>query len=248
MDFDLNGGRVSQERVPSYVIFATPSLSHAVTMEFFRSYLDTSAALLSADIAHGCVQVGGCPFVDRARNQLVTEFLVQHPNATDLFFLDDDIGWPSAAVLRMLSRDEDIVAGAYPQKMDEVSFPVELDFAGNNLTEVGGLFRALHAPTGFMRIKRRVLEAMAEKAPRYENELAPGISQMEYQIFTTGIGAEGKWWGEDYQFCQNAREMGFTIWVDPDIEFTHSGRKRFSGNLAATLRNWIVQNREQQAA
>ena len=247
MDFDINGGRANVQGARPYVIFATPSLSHSVSLEFFRSYLETQAALDAAGILHGCAQLGGCPFIDKARNQLVTDFLVSHPDATDLFFIDDDLGWPAQAVVRMLARDEEIVAGMYPHKLGTVSFPGELDFAGEALTEANGLFRALHVPAGFMRIKRRALEAMADRCGTYTDD-HNGVLREHFRVFEMGVAADNKYTGEDYWFCRKWREGGGTIWVDPDIAFTHSGRHRFSGSLAATLRNWIESQAAKEAA
>lgn len=235
MDLDINGGRAANGSAP-YVIFATPSLAHSVSLEFHRAYLDTSAILAQANIRHGCIQVAGCIYVANARNRLVTHFLKDHPEATDLFFIDDDIGWTPDAAIRFMASTRDVIAGIIPHKADPLSFPVELDFTDQQLTEQDGLFLAVTVPTAFLRIKRHVLEKMAEAAARYPDP--DGTGQELYNIFETGL-CDGKWWGEDNLFCKRWREMGGQIWVDPNVAFTHSGRKRYEGCLAASLRQFI---------
>jgi hypothetical protein len=78
-------------------------------------------------------------------------------------------------------------------------------------------------PTGFMRIQRRVFE---------------GIEAQEYNVFGEtvkeyfGCGPKnGSFIGEDVTFCLNAMQAGFELWIQPDIDFTHTGSKVFNGNL-----------------
>jgi GT2 family glycosyltransferase len=37
--------------------------------------------------------------------------------------------------------------------------------------------------------------------------------------------------GEDYLFCDRARELGFEVWVDPSIELGHMGVQEYKGNF-----------------
>ena len=222
------------------MIFATPTLDHRVTLDFFRSSLETDWLLATHGVPHGYKQVGGDQFIAKARNRLVAEFLIEFPMATDLFFLDDDISWPAAKVLEFLNRPEDVVCGVYPKKTETLEFPVELESQDGALIEHDGLYRAVGAPTGFMRIKRHVLESLASYARMYEEENKDGTKGKRWAIFEAGVNYDaGAFWGEDYVFCQKARARGFGIWVDPNIAFTHRGQRNWSGTLAPTIQSWI---------
>ena len=219
-----------------FVLFATPCLSAKVELDFFQSWAQTSPLLASKGISHNIrFQVGIC-FIDHVRNVLCHTFLHEFPQATDLFFLDDDIGWPPEAVLRLLERDEDIVGGAYPLKQDALGFPVALE--GNpdthTLVERDGLVKAVHLPAGFMRIKRHVIERMAEDQPTYPHRRADGVVDQVKNIFHTGY-YDGERWGEDVDFANRWHAMGGSMWLDPDITLSHIGRKRWAGNYSEVL-------------
>lgn len=213
-------------------VFAIPCVSHTVSVEFFYSYQASSQLLMKAGITHGCINVNGDCYLASARNRLVHKFLTEFPDATDLFFLDDDIGWTDPeAIGRLLLDEVDVVAGVYPKKQEKLEFPVVMDDSlGHLIQSPSGLFKALRVPTGFLRIKRHVLEKMAEESPKYTQALAEGGSTTIAEIFQMGV-KDGLWWGEDFDWCNKWTAMGGEIWVDPTIEFTHSGRKQWKGRL-----------------
>ena len=215
-----------------YPVFATPMLNHSVSAEFFRSYIASSQLLQRSGITHGFVQVLGDCYLAAARNRLVYKFFAEYPDATDLFFLDDDIGWTDPeAPLRLLLDDVDVVAGAYPKKQEKLEFPIVMDeSAGHLIKSPSGLFKALRVPTGFLRIRRHVLEQMAAVSPVYTQQMPDGSKAEIAEIFQMGV-KDGLWWGEDFDWCNKWRAMGGEIWVDPTIEFTHSGRKQWKARL-----------------
>lgn len=218
------------------VIFGTPTYDHRVCYEFHRSALETEWALNAKGWARGYIGRGGDQFIAKARNKIATEFLQSYPMATHLFFIDDDVGWPAHKVIEFLSRPEDIIAGIYPKKQDDRDFPVELeaDATTGELIEKDGLIKARAVPTGFMCIRRRVLEKLAEQAGIFrEYEIGAGKREF-YNIFRTGVMNE-EFNGEDYLMCLNATALGFEIWVDPNIEFTHRGQRKWTDNLSLHL-------------
>lgn len=216
-------------------IFCTPTLTHTVSLDYLRSWTNTIWLLKEAGIAHGRADRGGDCFIAKVRNKLVQEFL--DGPGTDLFFLDDDLGWPAPKVLEFLARPEMIIAGVYPKKMDETDWPVGLEVnadTGELLTDQG-LYRASFAPTGFMRIKREVLETMVEGCPRFKDpEMGGKIGDFPY-LFQAGLDGDGWFCGEDVAFCRMARAAGFDIWVDPNIDFRHRGGKTWNGNMSSAL-------------
>lgn len=213
------------------VMFATPTLTHTNCTEYTVSLIQT-LGLLKIPYAYR-VQAGD-QFIAKARNKIATEFLASP--CTDLFFLDDDIGWPAHAVLKFLASPLDLIAGIYPKKSDTLDFPLELevDAATGTLIERDGLVRALGVPTGFMRIKRHVIEKLAAHAGTFL-DIEAGVTREFTEIFRTGVGPDRFFWGEDYTFCQNWRALGGEIWIDPIIKFTHRGTKRWEGTLGDSM-------------
>lgn len=215
-----------------FVLFATPCLSAKVDLDYFQSYIHTSVALGQKGIRHTVRMQAGIAFIDHARNVLCHHFLEDFPDATDLFFIDDDIGWTSDSVIRLLERDEDIVGGVYPLKQDQIGFPIELnaDRETHKLIERDGLLQANFLPTGFMRLKRHAVEVMAADQPTYPHRRADGVTEHIKNVFHTGY-YDGERWGEDVDFANRWRAKGGHMWVDPEITLSHLGRKRWTASF-----------------
>ncbi len=218
------------------VCFGVPSLSGKVTLGFLRSWTKTFSLLQSRGINASTIQVPGDPFIAKARNRIVTDFLLEFQGFDSLFFIDDDIDWPAEKVIEFLERPEGIVAGVYPQKREGVDFPMALavDMDKGELIEKDGLFKAIRIPGGFVRIKRWVLERLAEPPTRMflDTDLDGGHRQF-FGIFEEGIGMQEDpnmpphWWGEDYILSRKCEVLGIDIWIDPFITFGHVGGRRW---------------------
>ena len=138
-------------------------------------------------------------------------------------------------------RPQEIVCGVYPKKSDTPEWPVNLEMDRESLMMYGedNLFSASLAPTGFMRIKRSALERLVRDCPIYQEPGQDGTMQDRYLVFEAGYDHKnGGWRGEDAHLVQKWREMGFRVFVDPDIEFTHRGQKMWRGNFVDHYRAW----------
>jgi hypothetical protein len=204
-------------------------------MEFLSSVLQSDWLLAASGYKRIYLNHCGDQFIAKARNKLVNDFLVNHPGVQNFFFLDDDLGWPAEKVLEFLTRDEDVLVGVYPKKSEEEDWPVMLAGEDGDLVEKDGLVRCLRAPTGFMRIKRRVLEALALHAPPFYDTNQKGETEQTPGFFAAGVAPDGWFWTEDYIFSQNVTAAGFEIWCDPNIEFTHRGNRAWKGSISAAL-------------
>lgn len=228
------------------VMFGLPCYSRYTAIGFTLSLVQTENLLNTCGIHHGYIPCIGDPYLSKARNHIATLFLEEYPDATDLFFIDDDVSWPAEAILRVLAHPADIVAGVYPKKKDTMDFPVEMagDSDTGDLIEWGGALQARWAATGFLRIKRCVLETLAQNASRYDEPDIAGVVRSMYYLFEMGLaspsGPEGKkeWWGEDVAFGFKANAAGFSTYVIPDIEFGHQGAKVWTGNFAKSVAAW----------
>jgi hypothetical protein len=172
--------------------------------------------------------VSGCSIITMARNQLVHEFLKS--DATELLFIDSDVIATADDILRLMAQSggKDITAGAYPRRSKDKNFFADLYFDENKDLEFdGSLMRLERVGTGFMLIQRHVIEAMVAAHPEwfydFKGEQVCGVFDFQNR--------DGRYLGEDYLFCDRAREHGFKIHIDVDISLPHVGTEAFENNF-----------------
>jgi predicted O-methyltransferase YrrM len=195
---------------------------------FALSY--TTAALKEAGIPFELAIFAGNCHVDDSRNRLVRDFLLS--DCTDLVFLDADLAWHASDFVKLVQYDRDIVAGIYPKKHGDDTYPVIL-FDGEIWSDRDGLIEVKSVPTGFLRIRRQVLQRLADEATHYNarNDADSAIACIfERQII------DGERWGGDYVFCRKARNAGCQIYIAPDMRFEHSGEHTWTGSVGGWLR------------
>jgi len=180
----------------------------------------TVESLYQMNGAEGCKTcfIGGA-LVDEARNMAVRDMAGDY-----LMFIDADMAFPPNAFVQLkkhLERDDvDIVSGVCVRKrhpyrptmfMRHPKFEERKKTKEKRYQEVviwpDYLFEVDAVGTAFMLIKRKVFEAM--KAPWFKSKV--DIS-------------------EDLGFCEEARDLGFRIWVDPTCIIGHVGPKAYDVN------------------
>ena len=174
--------------------------------------------------------ISNCSIITMARNALVHEFLKS--DCTDLLFIDADVIVTPADILRLLAQGgtQDISAGAYPRRAQDKKFFTDLYWTeDNNLEFVGSLLRVKRVGTGFMLIRRHVIEALVAAHPEWTYENRTKNEQMS-AVFDFAI-VDGQYVGEDYLFCDRATEMGFKVYIDVDISLPHVGSMEFTSNF-----------------
>jgi predicted O-methyltransferase YrrM len=177
-----------------------------------------------------CLLLGDC-HVDDARNRLVNEFLKS--SCTDLVFIDADVGFQTADLIRLLSYDRDVVGGIYPKRGDIEEYPV-MYVGGEIWSDKDGLIEVAGLPAGFLRIRRNVLETLARDAAEY---CVKGDSTEKIkQVFERSI-INGARYSSDNYFCVKWRELGGKIYVDPNCYLEHRGHKIWVGTFGSYLRN-----------
>ena len=190
------------------------------------------AQLMPAAMRHGISvrlgHVSGCSIITMARNMLVDQFLKS--DCTELLFIDADVIAQPEDILRLVAQsgDKDITAGMYPRRAKDRKF--FLDFYlddKNNLEFDGAMMRANRVGTGFMLIRRNVIEAIAEKSDKYLGQ--DGVGEVA-NVFEFSM-LDGKFVGEDYTFCDKARAEGFKVWVDVEINLPHMGTEEFANDF-----------------
>jgi hypothetical protein len=206
------------------VLFATPTVDKTLSVDYHTSMLGTVAMCHRHKIACDSRIIAGNQFIDDARNALVDHFL--KGDFTDLFFIDADEGWDPKVIPRFLDYPQGVVCGLPPKKCDPPTFH------SNALTGhiENGLFQALEAGTGFMRIQRSVFERMDKAFPELK-EATKGEFPWTHTPYFQGGNTRYGVIREDIFFCRQMVAMGEHLWIDSDVDFTHRGSKAWKGNF-----------------
>ena len=240
------------------LVIGTACFGGQVTADFTMSLLRLQVAAVQRGLDLAFIFSSGDALITRARNEIVAAFL-DDAKATHLLFIDADIVFEPALVVRMLDFGRPFVAGIYPAKTiqwdavrEKVKRGIEpleasslryvylLESADKRGDLVDGFARARWTGTGFMMIQRCVLERLAQAHPElsysavhtFPDNLAG--SKNRFALFDPMIDGESRTYlSEDYAFCQRWRELGGEIWVDLTSKLTHIGPRAFVGDVSA---------------
>jgi hypothetical protein len=111
----------------------------------------------------------------------------------------------------------------------------------DRIVVVNGFTRVRYAGTGFLMIRRHVLEAMC-RHPNHANlqffrehsHDTLAASQNRFALFECMIDpATGTYLSEDFAFCKRWTDMGGEIWADIQSPLDHVGPSVFHGDIAS---------------
>ena len=232
-----------------HLVVATPCFGGQVSSIYAGSIFHLQRAVRSrSNIELSVLMRDGDALITRARANLVTLFL-DNPSATHLLFVDADIGFEPDQVFRMIESGADVVAGVYPikrvnwdkaKRMLESNRP-KLPSAALDYVAVNGFTRVRFAGTGFLMIRRHVLETMCQH-PAYaslqfvrEHSLdALAGSPNRFALFECLIDREsGTYLSEDFAFCKRWTDIGGEIWADLESRLDHVGPSVFHGDVSS---------------
>jgi hypothetical protein len=137
----------------------------------------------------------------------------------------------NASQLKDLASNTDIVQ----QRMVRYN----INHLSNTLEIKNNLARVRHLATGFMMIKREVIEKMSKAFPstKYVDDvgfLHGEENDYAYALFDCGV-EEGHYCSEDWMFCNRWSKMGGQVWIDVSVNLNHTGIEDFRGSFIATL-------------
>lgn len=159
--------------------------------------------------------------IHMARDTLANGFYGNRQFET-LLWIDSDIGFTREDVIAILASKEPIVSGLYttketpprPHCLDEDAKPVPLADI-----PVQGMLRTRFVAGGFLKVERRVLQAIVDK------KLVRSCHKGEFHLFYERRIFNDLVMSEDYSFSDLAHEAGFNSWIDCGIRLDHDGRK-----------------------
>jgi len=242
------------------IFIATPCYGGQLTEAYFRSTIRLLTFCNQHQIPVAFGTIANESLVTRARNVLVAYFL--QSNFTRLMFIDADIEYQVEDVIKLIAHNKDVAVGAYPKKgvnwqrirdsvkqtdepLDDKAiasfgsdYAINFKFLNREAKQIAienGLIRLHDGATGFMMIKREVIDQMIEKYPelKYNNDLntPPELNPHFYAFFDTMIDPKDKrYLSEDYTFSRRWQDIGGEIWLDPSISLNHYGSFNFQGN------------------
>jgi hypothetical protein len=174
--------------------------------------------------------------ISRARNTLTAKFL-NTEGSTHLMFIDADIGWEPWHLLVLLDAQKDVIGGLYPMKSLPVKWCVN-GIPGKAEEPDGKLIEVTKTGTGFLLIKRDVFDKLnAHPAVRHFNNdigLPKELDPYMKTYFDTAV-REGRYYSEDWTFCENWRDIGGQVFVDKRVLLRHTGTYVFDYNTHEQL-------------
>jgi hypothetical protein len=189
--------------------------------------------------------------ITRGRCISIARFL--YKSDCDFFiFIDADIHFNPESVIRLIESGHDVSVACYPKKvimwdraeheilnggthdLSRVSSALVMNFKNSHSKIENGFTEVLDGPTGFMCIKRSVIEKMYEAYPQLmcKNDHQNKDLDDYCAIFDCMIDpVNRRYLSEDYAFCRRWQEIGGKIFADVTTTLGHIGNIRFTGRL-----------------
>jgi len=215
------------------LFIALPAYDHKVSIKMAISL----AKFAQVAPQHGVtIQIGsicGCSVVSRARNLLTADFL--ESGCSDLLFIDSDINFTPEDVFRLMAWGSDpkkgIVAGVPRTRDPKLTYISTLDMSENDqiCMDPMGLVRAKRVATAFMLVRKDVFTTLIDQNPAWAY-FDERTKRKIHCVFDFELTEEG-YVGEDFRFCDKAREAGFEVWIDPTIKLGHMGVQEYLGDF-----------------
>jgi hypothetical protein len=199
---------------------------------YVYSIQKTRMALEKAGIQTAYLLLSGNCHVDDARNVVVQNFLLT--DCTDLIFIDADVFWNPDSLIKLAQADADLVGGIYPYRREgqNEKLPV-IPMPGIREPDENGLQEVIGLPTGFMKIRRNVIEKLCEDADHFYNRAE---TRSRVPILFERIFEDDARWGGDINFCRKWHRKGGKVYALPDLRLGHTGSLTIYDSMAAATR------------
>jgi len=146
----------------------------------------------------------GCTIIHEARNNIVSQ--AYGTEFDGILMIDADMTFPGNLLEKMIENDKDVCGVLYQShtgKLNAFKHDEQIDeFLRTDIEPEQGLVEVDAVGSGIIYIKRKVLDTIGSPWFFYE----------------MGVG-------EDVNFCKVAKELGFKIFVDTDINVGHVGKQ-----------------------
>lgn len=240
---DVASAERAQRAATRSVMICTPIARNPV-WQYTASLASTMLFLTEQGVKCSFQFLIGSSRISEARNELCAHFLSS--GMTDLLFIDDDMEWTPASVLRLLGSDKPLIGGVGRRRMPKPNNdpsvwcwrPIRGEDGKLTQDEAGNV-EVIGFGGAFMRIRRVVLEDMIAAHPEWKRggdpEWPAHIKDNYYEFFRQNHEGSTLDTSEDYVFCDRWRALGNSVWADPRIKLGHVGMWNFAGCVSESL-------------
>jgi hypothetical protein len=249
-----------------HIFIATPCYGGQIGEPYFRSMMRLAILCNKFDIKYTISTLANESLITRGRNTLVSFFMENKDAThlffidADIEFNPEDLlrqvaydkpvvvgAYPKKAInwdsIISAARNPDLDENAQSIEGHSSNYVVNFDFLkdenGNRTPQVqivDNLVRLKDAGTGFMCIKKEVIQQMMDAHPelKYVNDINVDqkFEPFMYALFDTMIDPESRrYLSEDYMFCRLWQNMGGDVYLDPRTALNHVGHYTFRGNI-----------------
>jgi len=160
-----------------------------------------------------------------------SNLMVDKKNPTSDNIVKDWIKSKNASQFKNVISDENMIQ--YKMLSYNVNYLNTTIQIENNLTKVK------HLATGFMMIRRDVIENLSTAFPstKYTDDvsfLKPEENQFAYALFDCGV-EDDHYYSEDWMFCHRWTKLGGSVYIDVTINLMHTGIEDYRGSLISSL-------------
>lgn len=227
------------------LMLAVPSMTRQYDGKFMDSRVATEKHVTHFGGEFALKELPFCSDPALARIKLFGEFL--RSDHTHMLFVDDDMGWNPADVVKMISYGKDFVAAAGPRKTFPPSFAVSCtDDQGNPgqivADPVTGLLRAgdgSHMEIGmaFCLVTKAWAVRMSQMYADLTFRTADGRD--EIGVFLPMI-VNNRYRSEDFSACYRWNSIGGMVYVDASVKLDHVGISVYSGSWGEHLQKMMA--------
>jgi len=249
-----------------HIFIATPCYGGQLGEPYFRSMMRLAILFNKYNIQYTVSTLANESLVTRGRNTLTSFFMENQQAThlffidADIEFNPEDIlrmvaydkpivvgAYPKKAInwnsIIGAARNPDLNETEESIEGHSSNYVVNFDFVkddNNNPTPQvqieDNLVKLKDAGTGFMCIRKDVIQQMFDKHPEYKYVNDINVDQkfepFMYALFDTVIDPDSRrYLSEDYMFCRTWQNMGGTVYLDPRTALNHVGHYTFRGNI-----------------
>ena len=250
------------------LIVGTPCYGGMVNEGYLQSMFALVSETMNRGVPLMLVTMANESLITRARNEIVNTFLKSDAThlmfidadisfkATDILNMllaDKDIvagSYPLKTInWEGIKHAQDTHSGkASIEDLQKGAFHTVINVSQPKKEKVGttetvqvtnGLTEVYDVGTGFMLMKRHVLEKMVEAYPEtryyFDKDLTLPLEERErYALFDTMIDDDGRYLSEDYTFCRRWQKLGGKVHLDIRVMLNHIGTFTFLGQRLFT--------------
>ena len=217
------------------VMIATPCMKGSYERTYMLSLIRTAEMLKQYGATVDFADLPYSSDLILARNKIFGRFL--RSANTHLLMIDDDMGWESKDVARLLMMKQPFVAVAGPGKGNPIKYAVNYsDEYGRALplkfNPTLSAVEASEVGAAFVLIDHSCAERMSQSYADLKFLTIDGHE--EYGVYNPIVEHE-RYYAEDFAFCLRWRKIGGKVMVVVDIVLSHTGSYTWQGCFADFL-------------